>query len=542
MKKIIKIGISLLTVAVTLTACSMGNTNTGDNVLRLAQTASATSLNVLQTSSSVDYNVIANISEGLLQYDSAGVLVGALAENWERSEDGTKITFQLRDATWENGAPITAADFVYSFHARLTGKENVYGQYVAHLKNGAKIMQEELPVTELGAKAISDKVLELELEKPENYFLDMLVFPAFYPLNQKFVEEVGLDNFGTSTETFLANGPYTLSEFKQDFGWTYVKNATYWDVANVAIDEISVRVVEEAQTQKALWDQGEIDILTLGGDDIATYANNPQFHQTTTSRINYMYLSSTIPGANDLLENKNFRAAVAHSIDKDLIADAILKDGAIGVDGYVPSGVIAAEGKDFRELSGNFTTKMFNPKKAQEFYAKAKDELQFGDTPTFSLFISDAGMTPRIFENIEAQIEENLPGLDVTLSSYPSSGYFPKLYEHTTQAAVSQFEPAYKDIEAYMFIFQTGLSQNFSEWSNTMYDALYQEAESVVYANDPVGRLGIYAEMERILIEDYTIIPIYQTGTSYLVAEGIAGYQLDATVPHVAYKNMQIVK
>ena len=537
MKKITKLFLILLSV-VAISACAPTK-NAGKQVLRLAQAESATSLNYLLTSTSTNLNVVTNVAEGLLQYDETGKLTGALAKDWSVSEDGLTYTFNLRDATWDNGEKITAADFVYSYQTRLKEAKSVYRHYLAYLKNGADINAGTKDASELGVEAISDTQLKITLAEPRTFFADMLVFPAFFPLNETFVENVGVENYGTSVETFLANGPYTLSKFTPDEGWTYVKNEKYWDTAHVSLAEIDVRVVQQAQTQKILWDQGEIDVLTLTTDDIPEYQNDPQLHHTLNPRINYFYLSGSTQKPNPLLANKNLRAALAHSIDKSVIAESILNDGSIATDYFVPKNVLFNEGVDFRDATKDVAP-IFDQTKAKAFYTQAAQELQLTGPISIDLAVSDVPVTKKIYENIKSQIETTLPDVTINLVTTPIATYFPMLYEHATPAAASQLEPAYKDIEGFLYIFRTGLSQNFSDWSNTEYDTLYKKAESLEFADNVKERWDIYHEMEQLLVDDYTIIPIYQTGTSYLIRENVVGYDLNATVPHVSYKRISI--
>lgn len=539
MKKIVTALCSFILV-LTLVGCNSAST-TNKNILRLAQSESATSLNILRTSTAVNYNVVTNVSEGLLQYNQAGILTGAIANTWEKSADGLTYTFNLREATWEDGTPITAQDFVYAFHTRLQDDKSVYKHYLAYLKNGTAINKGEKEVTELGIQAITDHQLQIELEAPKTFFLDMLVFPAFFPLNEQFITSVGLDNYGTSTETFLANGAYTLSQFTPQEGWHYQKNANYWNAANVAISEIDVRVVPEPQTQRILWEQKEIDILTLSSDDIETYRADPLLHQSLTPRINYFYLSNTTAKPNDLLANKNFRAAIAHSIDKELIVNSLLKDGSVAADYFVSEGVLQHDQQDFRTFSPNFKEPTYQLELAQQFFQAAQQELAIpAEEFVFDLALSDVPLTKKIYENVKAQIETALPGVKVNLVTTPISTYFPMLYEHATPAAVSQLEPAYKDIEGFLYLFQTGLSQNFANWSNAEFDALYKQAESLELADNTTARWQTYADMEKILVEDYTIIPLYQSGTSYLIREDIEGYSINPTVPHINYQHLTI--
>ena len=61
-----------------------------------------------------DYMASANLYDGLTNVDPKGNLVPELAEKWEVSPDGTRVTFHLRaDAKFQDGSPVQAEDVVY---------------------------------------------------------------------------------------------------------------------------------------------------------------------------------------------------------------------------------------------------------------------------------------------------------------------------------------------------------------------------------------------------------------------------------------------
>ena len=83
------------------------------------------------------------------------------------------------------------------------------------------------PVTELGAKAVDDYARS-RIRKPVPYFLNLLAFPSYYPLNEKFVKEKG-DKYGLEADTTVYNGPFVMSSWKHEQGWQLKKNDKYWD-------------------------------------------------------------------------------------------------------------------------------------------------------------------------------------------------------------------------------------------------------------------------------------------------------------------------
>ena len=79
-------------------------------------------------------------------------------------------------------------------------------------------------IDQLGFKAIDDYTFEVKLATPTPYFLSLMAFPAFYPVNEAFVNEVTEDKFGTSVDTFLYNGPFLFTEWKISKSFYLTKN------------------------------------------------------------------------------------------------------------------------------------------------------------------------------------------------------------------------------------------------------------------------------------------------------------------------------
>lgn len=95
--------------------------------------------------------------------------------------------------------------------------------------NAAAIQNEEKKVEELGVKALDDKTLEVTLEAPCPYFIEMCAFSALVPLREDVVE--GNDTW-TEPENIVVNGAYKVSEWAHDSYIKMVPNEMYYDVDN----------------------------------------------------------------------------------------------------------------------------------------------------------------------------------------------------------------------------------------------------------------------------------------------------------------------
>ena len=146
------------------------------------------SLDPQQATDGTSFEVIADYTDGLMQMDADGQAVPAIAESYDVSEDGLTYTFHLReDANWSNGDPVTAQDFVFAWQRAVdpaVASEYAYMlSDIGQVVNAAEIIAGEKDKSELGITAVDDKTLEVKLNVPVSYFLSLMYFPTFYPVN-----------------------------------------------------------------------------------------------------------------------------------------------------------------------------------------------------------------------------------------------------------------------------------------------------------------------------------------------------------------------
>ena len=186
-------------------------------------------------------NYIKHLFEGLMKYgwNGEGVVYGA-ADSHTVSDDGLVYTFHIRDdAKWSDGQDLTAEDFEYTFK-RLVDPATAApyaGDMGKYLKNGLAISTGEMSVDELGVKVIDSKTIELTLENPCSWFLEVMAFPTYYPVRKDIVE-ANEEGWATSADTLIGNGAYVIESYTMDEEIVMVPNANYYDVDKLACKRI----------------------------------------------------------------------------------------------------------------------------------------------------------------------------------------------------------------------------------------------------------------------------------------------------------------
>ena len=153
-----------------------------------------------------------------------------MATSYAASDNNTTYTFTLRqDATWSNGDPVTAHDFVYAWRRAVDpATASPYSWFVelTQIVNAKQILAGEKPTADLGVRAVDDHTLEVKLNQPLPYFPAMTTYATLFPAHQATIEAYGTK--WTAPENIVSNGAYVLEEVVLNEFHARVKSPTYW--------------------------------------------------------------------------------------------------------------------------------------------------------------------------------------------------------------------------------------------------------------------------------------------------------------------------
>ncbi|MBN8236466.1 peptide ABC transporter substrate-binding protein [Halobacillus kuroshimensis] len=506
----------------------------GEQEITITSKSEIPSMDPSLITDSVGFQWAGETYEGLYRLDENSQLVNGMAESSEVSEDGLTWTFNLRDAEWSNGDPVTADDFVYAWRRAVdpeVGSE--YGPYFLGgiIKNATEISNGEASLEDLGATAVDDKTLEVELEKPVPYFESMTVFITFMPLNQAYVEEQG-DKFATEAEYTISNGPFEMTEWSHGEGWSIEKSDSYWDNETVQLEKINAKVVKEVSTGVNLYESGEIDQTELNAEFVDQYRTNEAFNVVEKP---YLYFFKFNQENNEALANVNVRKAISYGIDRQGLVDVILNDGSVPAEGYVPSNFVSMPDseEDFREAQGSLVES--NVEKAKEHWNKALEELGT-DSVEIELLGDDTGTSKDALAYYKGQLEENLEGLTIKLLEVPFKERVRRDNNSEFEIEAATWGPDYVDPNTYLNMYLTDGQNNNMAYSSEEYDSLIEKANTE-YAQDPAKRFETFLEAEKLLLEkDQAVAPIYQDAKAQLFRPSIKGVYSTATGPEFEFK------
>ena len=419
-KRLIGTGLVLAT-GILLSACGQSNTDT--STYSSTFSANPTTFNYLLDYYADNTAVITNLVDGLLENDSYGNLVPAVAEDWSVSADGLTYTYKLRkDAKWytadgEEYAPVKAQDFVTGIKYAADNK----GQAMDLIQNSIKGLNDYVTgatndFTTVGVKALDDYTVEYTLTRPEPYWNSKTTNSILFPVNEEFLKSKDKD-FGTLTpDSILYNGPYLLKDFTSKSSIEYVKNPHYYDHDKVTIEKVKLAYFDGSDQEMTIrnFENGAYSIAGVYPNS-SNYAKTKEKYQDNivyslqdktswyfnfnVNRKTYNHTAKTTDeqkkSAQTAILNKNFRQAINFGIDRTAYSAQSNGEEAASKtlrNTLVPPTFVQVGDKTFGEVTAsklvNYGTEWsginladaqdayFNKEKAQAKFAEAKKELE----------------------------------------------------------------------------------------------------------------------------------------------------------------------
>lgn len=523
MKKVSALLLSCVLLAGSALAGCSKEEGSGAEAAKEQQKAKILMFNNLREPTSLDppigfdmasYDILNNSMEGLTRLGKTHSPEPAMAKEWKVSSDGKKYTFILRDGVkWSNGDPVKASDFEFAWKRLLDPKKPSSATPLAYIIEGAEAYNSGKGAADaVKIKAIDEKTLEVGLSQLAPWIINMVSNPAFFPVHQATVEKN--DKWATEAATIVSNGPFKISEWKHDAELKMVKNENYWDAANVKIDGVIVKMVNDSNTEYQLYQSGDLHLAYNLPSDMSEKLFAEGKVKVEDSAGTYFYRFNTkMPPFN----NANIRKAFVMAVDSQKIVDLVLKQKQKPAEGFVSYGLKDAAGDDFRKVGGKLVK--FDATEAKKLLEKGMAEAGLKTLPEVTLTYNTNDLHQRIAQTLQAMFHDNL-GVDIKLANKESKVLTAEQKKLELQFSRSSFLPDFADPINFLDSYQTGNSMNRTGWSNAQYDKLIKDA---YLEGDEKKRFAMMHEAEKILIDEAPILPIYFYNSVYLQSDKVEG-------------------
>ncbi len=517
-----------------------GAVTAGSSDLNVMLETPVESLDPQQATDGTSFEVIACYTDGLMQMDAAGQAVNALAESYEISEDGKVYTFHIReDANWSNGTPVTAADFVFAWQRAVDPAVASEYSYmlsdIGQVVNAAEIIAGEKDKSELGVAALDDKTLEVTLNVPVSYFLSLMYFPTFYPVNEEFFNSCG-DVFGTSPETVLSNGAFIMDSYEPAAtAFHLTKNPDYYDADRVQLSGLNYQVIQDSQQALMSYQTGALDTVLVNGEQVDQVKDDPEFRSVGAGYL--WYVSANMAGV-PALNNLNIRMALTMAIDREAITNDVLKDGSAPTYTAVPMDFAAGpDGSDFSEDQTKYSDVCaYDAEQAAEYWATGLSELGVSEL-SFEMVVDADDAPQKVAQVLKEQWETTLPGLTVTLKVEPKKQRVQDLQDGNFELGLTRWGPDYADPMTYLGMWVTDCSNNYGLWSNAEFDAIIAECTTGDLCTDPEGRWARMYDAEKIVMDEAVIFPLYTQCNAEMLSSKVTGIDFHPVALNRVYKS-----
>lgn len=450
--------------------------------------------------------------EGLTRVNAEDKAELATAEKVHISDDLKTYTFFLRKSYWTNKLEVTAGDFAYSWKKILDPKfpsDMAYQLYV--IKNAKEAKEGKVSLDEVGIRVLDPYTLQIELANPTPYFLDLLAFPAFFPVSQKDDQEN--PNWAENAATYVSNGPFSLSVWKHQDHMSVVKNSLYWNAEKVKLGGIEL-VMVTGDAELKMFEKKELDwagspISSLPLDALPQLKKDKTFNSKPLLGT-YFIRTNVEKGP---FTNANIRKALALAINREGLIEHVLQGNQMIATGLVPP-CMGLQSKPFF-ADGNIEL-------ARSLLAKGKEELK-NSFSTITLSYPNNARSHILAQAIQHEWQKNL-GLTVELKSLEYKIYIEQTSKQDFELIISSWVADFNDPVNFLEMFKLKSSgTNNTGWENPDYTALLNESSAT---KDPNSRKELLRKCEELLISEMPIIPIFHYSMLYMLPNELKGVVL----------------
>ena len=468
------------------------------------------------TGDTTSAGVVVEIFSGLVALNTDLELVPDIAESWDISGMGEVYTFRIRDdVTFHNGRKVTAADFKWSLERAASPKlaSHLAETYLNDIVGATEYIDGEADSIK-GITVIDDKTLQITVDAPKAYFLAKLTYPTAYVLDRETVEGGGRNWWVTDP---VGTGPFKMSEYSIGERITLERFGSYYRDPQPQLDTIQLNLA--GGQAMAMYESDEIDVTGVGLFDLERVLDpkEPLNKELTVAppgfSVSYIGMNVAQPPFDDV----NFRRALNHAIDKELIAKEVLAELVKPAYSILPPG--------FPGYTPEIKGLTFDPEKARE-YLEASKYSDVESRPRIVVTVPGTGGTIGLDLEVIIEMWKQELGVEVEIQQVEWATYLEDLDNRKFQAyAGLGWSADYPDPQDFLdILFHRDSGMNHGNYANSEVDSLLEDARVI---QDPIKRVELYQQAEQMIVDDAAWVPTWFTGEQYaLVKPHVIGYRL----------------
>lgn len=442
--------------------------------------------------------IVQALFEGLTRYHPVtGMAEPGLAQKWTVSDDGRIYRFDLRlNARWSTGEPILSGDVLFSWFRMI---DPVHGsQYSSPffgIRNAEAYQTGKVQSrTEVGIRALNDRQIEVELDFPTPYFIELCAYAPMAIVPRSAIEKFG-DAWLTRGHP-PSSGAYTLVEWRLNDRIRVRKNPHYWDAAHTRSEIVDLLPVTHPTTALNLYINCQADVIwdkdLVPADLVDELRKRSDFHSFDYLGSYFLRFNTTRKPFDD----RRVRQALLLAINKRQIVEHITRGGERPADQLVPPGL-----PGYEPPAGL----RYDPVRARSLLAEAGFSGGTG-FPRFHYHFDSRKSQENIAVQIQAMWKKEL-GIHAELRPQEWQVYLQTQSQLDYDVSRSSWIGDYNDPTTFLDLFMSGNRNNRTGWNHAEYDSLLKAA-----ASKPAGpaRSTLLKQAETLLVEqELPIGPLY---------------------------------
>ena len=496
------------------------------------------------------------------------------------NEDGTvTYTYTLRDGLkWSDGEPLTAADFVFAWNRAASVDLAADYHYMFELVQGYndiwEVDEDDNPVNpdaKLSVEALDERTLQVTLYNAASYWNELLAFPAYMPVREDVVAN---EQWATSPDTYVGNGPYVMSDWNHNSLITLEKNPNYIDADSVTMDKLEFYLSDNENNMLSNFQNGSWQLIdNVPTNEIPNLKAQYSNEFVVTGQIGTYYVcwninedilpaSSTLTGVEAENAKAEIRRAIALLFDRNYIVEEITQAGQVPASSFVAMGMTNPDGTQFYETAGhsddyvgyydvsvdaiqsNFEEAMETLKK---YYAFDEAGQVFTDFPTLTYLYNTNEGHKAIAEYVQSALAGI--GITVNLENQEWATFLNTRKDGDYSIARNGWLADYNDPICFLDMWTTGSGNNDVQfgreehaavtaynmdltpygydinvengtWAET-YDVLISTIKS---CTDTQTRYQLMHEAEDLLMSTGCIAPLYFYTDIYMLSSDVQGF------------------
>ncbi|MDP1836458.1 MAG: peptide ABC transporter substrate-binding protein [Chlamydiales bacterium] len=447
--------------------------------------------------------------EGLTRFDHEGNVELGAAERIDISEDKKCYTFKLRETHWNDGAPVSAHDFEYSWKKILSlDFKTTFAYLFDPIKYAKEAKEGKVDVDCIGICALDERTLKVELAHPTPYFLELTAQPLYYPVRRSIDQKYPQWPYQVGT-SYPCNGPFQLA-VNDPAHQTYrlVRNPNYWDKATLSLDEVLMTQINAHQALQA-FRKGELDWIgnPFGGWH-PFYAPRPDERKisvTNASTCWFVFNTMHSPFHHDKI-----RQAFGYAINRSQLTSDTFMPLSPAFSALVPR-------------KGHVPNVFFPQQdiaKAQQLLQEGLDELGMSkkELSSLNLMLYKGSIREEIALRLRQQLRDFLD-IDLHLKAHNWNSLFSKLTRGDFDMCLLHCIPRINDPIMTLNAFRYAQEEiNFSKWEDPLFQHWLQLSDQEA---DQSQRAALLKCAEEKICQKMPIIPLYYQPYQALVRQNL---------------------